>query len=208
MQVDFFQAAGRAPVAVALRPLTVDPLPSYAELPVGAGAPPGSSWGVWGDDDGLGTLNLLGPEHVQRAITCVRTGRVFPLDVDMALLDPPLFSRTNVRHDVLTTPRGSHDDVLSDFNTQSSSQWDGFRHYRHPVHGHYAGLPGERHGILQWAERGIVTRAVLADVDRWRAAHGRALRHDESYAITVDDLTACLRDRGASLERPLSPWGP
>ena len=32
------------------------------------------------------------------------------------------------------------DDEISNFNTQASSQWDGFRHVRHLVHGYYGGL--------------------------------------------------------------------
>lgn len=40
-----------------------DELPSYRELPVRPDAPPGSSWGLWGDDDQLGTLNLLTDER-------------------------------------------------------------------------------------------------------------------------------------------------
>ena len=44
-------------------------LPSYAELPVGPGAPPGSSWGLWGEGDVFGTLNLLTPERTQTRST-------------------------------------------------------------------------------------------------------------------------------------------
>ena len=39
-----------------------DELPSYRQLPVRADAPPGSSWGLWGNDDQLGTLNLNRPD--------------------------------------------------------------------------------------------------------------------------------------------------
>ena len=34
-----------------------------------------SNWGRWGDDDQLGTLNLLLPEHTVAAASLVRTGR-------------------------------------------------------------------------------------------------------------------------------------
>jgi hypothetical protein len=36
-----------------------DQLPSYRELPVRPGASSGFSWGLSGDDEQLGTLNLL-----------------------------------------------------------------------------------------------------------------------------------------------------
>jgi hypothetical protein len=56
-------------------------LPSYRQLPVRPGAPPGSSWGLWGEDDQLGTLNLLTDERAQRAAALVRRGAVFPLSL-------------------------------------------------------------------------------------------------------------------------------
>ena len=42
-------------------------IPSYDELPVRAGAPAGAAWGVFGDDDEVGTINLLTPERVVAA---------------------------------------------------------------------------------------------------------------------------------------------
>ena len=42
----------------------LDDLPAYRDLPAVAGAPPGSSWGVFGADDQVGTINLLTPERV------------------------------------------------------------------------------------------------------------------------------------------------
>ena len=41
-------------------------LPSYDQLPVDPAKPKGSSWGVWGDDDVFGCLNLLTEERVFR----------------------------------------------------------------------------------------------------------------------------------------------
>jgi hypothetical protein len=46
-------------------------LPSYDELPVKPHYPPGSAWGLWGDEDELGTLNLLTPERVAEAAKLV-----------------------------------------------------------------------------------------------------------------------------------------
>ena len=93
-----------------------------------------------------------------------------------------------------------HDDLYHDWNTQSSSQWDGFRHLGHRDHGHYGGVADEEHGVHHWAARGIVGRAVLADVDRWRAAQGRPLRRASADAITADDLLSCLADQGTAVE--------
>src|SRR5271157_2427420 len=68
-------------------------LPSYDALPVRPGAPKGSAWGVFGDQDELGTINLLTPERVREAAAGIRSGKVFPLNLPINIPDPPLFSR-------------------------------------------------------------------------------------------------------------------
>lgn len=177
---------------------TAGTLPRYDELPVRAGAPPGSSWGLWGDDDRLGCLNLLTPQRVAAAAHAVVDGDVVPLSLAADLPHPPLFGRPPLRHRVIGDEEQlGRDDVLDGWNTQSSTQWDGFRHIRHPVHGFYNGLPGTAHGTDHWAERGIVGRGLLVDVGRHREAQGRPLRFDEPDAITVSDLTGCLDDLAA-----------
>ena len=42
-------------------------VPTYAELRERTDAPAGSSWGVFGEADHLGTLNFLTPERVRAA---------------------------------------------------------------------------------------------------------------------------------------------
>jgi hypothetical protein len=64
-------------------------LPNYSELPVRAGAPAGSSWGLWGDDDVFGTLNLATPERAARGAALVRRGAVFNLNLELELPSPP-----------------------------------------------------------------------------------------------------------------------
>jgi kynurenine formamidase len=166
-------------------------LPSYDDLPATPGAPPGSSWGVWGDDDKLGCLNLLTPERIAAAAALVKRGKTFALNLELDLPDPPLFGRAAPTHEVLGTD--GHDDLLA-FNTQSSSQWDGFRHIRHPEYGHYNGVADDDHGIHHWATGGIVGRAVLADV-----ARHRTVAPDTADPITPDDIEAALQAQGTEL---------
>jgi kynurenine formamidase len=177
-----------------------DALPSYDELPIDATKPAGSAWGLWGDDDVFGCLNLLTPARVVAAAAVVRKGAVFPLNLELELPSPPLFDRAGPEHIVLNPGGGFHDDVLSGWNTQSSSQWDGFRHVAHPDHGHWNGVADERHGMHHWARRGIAGRAVLADVARWRASVGRAIEPGTSDVIEPSDLTATLEAQGAAVE--------
>src|SRR5688500_12293971 len=166
--------------------------PPYDELPSH------SSWGVWGDEDVLGCLNLLTPERVVAARDCIRKGAVFALNLEMELPEPALFGRGGFVHDVLTT-EVSHDDVLSGWNTQSSSQWDGFRHIRHPERGFYNGVADEDHGMHHWARRGIAGRAVLVDVARLRETEGRPLRADATDEITTADLERALAAQGSEV---------
>lgn len=175
-------------------------LPSYDQLPIRAGLPPGSAWGVWGDGDRLGALNLLTPERRLRAAASIRSGRSFGLNLELTLPDPPLYGRPPVRHEVLARRRTANDDVYLELNTQSSSQWDGFRHIAHPDHGNFGGLASEDHGLEAWAGAGIVGRGVVLDVDRWRTRIGRPLRQGEGDPITADDLRACIADQGTPVE--------
>ena len=44
-----------------------DDLPAYDALPIDPNAPAASSWGVFGADDQVGTINLLTPDRVRSA---------------------------------------------------------------------------------------------------------------------------------------------
>jgi hypothetical protein len=176
-------------------------LPEYADLPVIPGAPPGSSWGLWGPDDRFGALNLLTPETALRASAQVRSGEVFSLNLSLELPSPPLGGREAHKHRVMVLPEGySNDDEFDSLNVQVSSQLDGFGHVQHPRHGYYNGLPLASHSMHAWAERGLVARGVLVDMQRWRQAQGRPLAHGHRDYITADELVAALDDQQVSIE--------
>ena len=54
-------------------------LPTYDELELRDGLH--CSWGLWGDDDHFGTLNLLSPGRVLAAAAEIKSGQLFPLDL-------------------------------------------------------------------------------------------------------------------------------
>jgi kynurenine formamidase len=182
-------------------------LPSYAELPVREGAPPASSWGLWGDDDELGCLNLLTPERIAAAAKLVRKGAVFALNLRIDRPEPPLYGRGAVRHTITGEGGNGRDDYLDNFWPQASSQWDSLRHIRHPEYGWYNGVRDEqiiagdagRLGIDTMARRGIAGRGVLLDVARYLAEHGRPLDCALSVIITPDDLDACADAQNVEL---------
>jgi hypothetical protein len=172
--------------------------PAYDDLTPVGGLP--ASWGLWGDGDRYGCLNLLTPDRTRAALADVRRGDVFPLNWRMNLPDPPLFDRPTMRHDIVpSTSSPSLNDVIGDWNTQQSTQWDGFRHVSRYGYRNYSGLPDHEHGIADWAERGIAGGAVLIDVERWRASVGRPLRHGTPDPITGRDLLDTLEAQGTEV---------
>jgi hypothetical protein len=153
-------------------------LPSYDELQ--ARTPAGAAWGVWGDADVLGTLNLLTPERVAAAARLIVTGRVFRLDFPLDTFTHGLFGRRPPEHHVLDYG-DAFDDYLDGMYLQGTSQWDALRHIRHPTHGFYNGVRAEeagragRLGIDSVARSGIVGRGLLLDVDRHQRSVGDPL---------------------------------
>ncbi|HKX30203.1 MAG TPA: cyclase family protein [Blastocatellia bacterium] len=183
-------------------------LPDFDSLPIKPEYPPHSAWGVFGDDDQIGTLNLLTPERVAAAARLVQRGEVFALNWELEQPNPPLFSRTVLQHTIKPRRHNVFDDQYDNFNTQSSSQWDGLTHYGHRLHGFYngvtmsqiTGVAGTRNGIEHWARRGIAGRGVLIDFPRFAARHGLDFTPGERYAITAEQLQAAADWQGLSFQ--------
>jgi kynurenine formamidase len=176
--------------------------PAYRELPT---LPDGThhAWGLYGDDDGLGGLNLLTPERVRAAAGLVRTGARYPLNLAVTEPDPPLFGRQPVRHDVFRVFEYLVDDRLDNFFPQGSSQWDALCHFRHSA-GFYNGRDdGSLElglGSIEAAGRaGIAGRGVLLDVARWLENSGDPLDPRSSFAVTADVLRAVADSEGVAL---------
>ena len=73
-----------------------------------------------GKHDVFGCLNLMTPGRAVEAAKLIQRGAVFPLNWDMRMPDPPLFSRARFEHEVTGEPPSiGHDDVLHGWNTQS-----------------------------------------------------------------------------------------
>jgi kynurenine formamidase len=183
-------------------------LPSFDELPIKPDKPPRSAWGLFGDDDQVGMINLLTPERVVAAARLVRHGKVFALNWELELPNPPLFFREGIRQTIKQRRKNVHDDIYDNFNTQSSTQWDGLTHYGHRQHGFYngataaevTGREGTRNGIEHWARRGIAGRGVLVDFARWAKTQGLAFNPGTRSEITVEQLQAAARAQGVSFQ--------
>ncbi|EJT97551.1 hypothetical protein DACRYDRAFT_97006 [Dacryopinax primogenitus] len=155
-------------------------VPCWADLPPVPGFPHGTAWSIWGSQDQLGALNMLTPCVVRSALGEVTTGERYQLD--WSLSDPlhPSPTRVPLAHKVICTDGpgwwGCDDEIH--INTQSSSQWDGFKHCATKEGVLYGGLKLEdvkqgkevmRNGTHHWVEAGgIAGRGVLLDWARWR----------------------------------------
>ncbi|KAK2843905.1 hypothetical protein FQN49_005957 [Arthroderma sp. PD_2] len=157
-------------------------LPKFSELPLNKGDPLYSAWGLYGRDDELGFLDRLTDEVVKSAAQEIKTGaRIslnWPLDAQKKI---PFFGRQVFHKQIINKcPRVVNDDVWT-FNTQSSTQWDGLRHFAYQnekrfyngvtmddIHGENGSTVNR---IQAWAEKGIVGRGILLDFYRWRLAN-------------------------------------
>lgn len=180
-------------------------LPSYDELPA-AGNGTRSGWGLFGAGDSVGLINLLTPERVVGAVATVRAGKVFALNAAVDFLDPPLFRRQAMRHEVAVLRGGAGlDDTLHDLNPQSSSQWDSLGHVAFRPGEFYNGasldevLHGERNTVEHWARRGIVGRGVLLDLLRTATDQDRPYDPGTSHSFTVSDIEAARQAAGVTI---------
>ena len=182
-------------------------LPAYDDLPCDVDGVP-TAWGLFGDDDSLGRLNLIDADCVRHAVACVRRGVSFGLNAPLDEFRPPLdLTRAAVVHRVLRGGQGGVedlDDVLDNFFPQISSQWDSLAHIAARLDIFYNGRSLEdvtvhrRNTIDNWAARGVVTRGVLLDLPRLRGAGGQ-LSPDTSHGsvvVTVDELESARQSAG------------
>ncbi|MDR1186361.1 MAG: cyclase family protein [Bifidobacteriaceae bacterium] len=182
-------------------------LPDYDHLPAVAGMPPGSAWGIWGEDDSRGTINTLEPQDVLRGVHEVKDGHVFSLNWDIEMPNPPFFGRQPMIQHIFPLNPNAFDDRYDNFYPQGSSQWDALSHVRHPTYGYYNGRSGEEFtgrpgapcGVDAWAG-GIVTRGVLLDIPRHFDAVGRHYAANSKTDIEVSDLAGAAASQGTMIE--------
>ena len=107
--------------------------PSFDALPLRDSGPAGNAWGLFGEKDELGMLNLITPESVLQASKEIVHGIRISTDLPLDRFQQPINNRAPFHQEIRTkVPRPSNDDVLT-LNTQAASQWDGFRHYGPPL---------------------------------------------------------------------------
>ena len=182
-------------------------LPAYDDLPLNETLGMHHAWGVFGEADQLGTINLLTPEAVIVAAKEIKRGEVFNLS--LPLNQPRSAHRPPYRHLVFSLDRNTQDDVLDNFYLQGSTQWDALRHVAAREFGYYnsttpadAGPQGQKLGINLWAEHGIVGRGLLVDVERHvTTQRGVELDPFEGLSVTPELIEEILEAQGSDLNQ-------
>jgi kynurenine formamidase len=180
--------------------------PDYDDLPRNDALGMNSAWGVFGEDDELGTIGLLTQERVLAAAGEVQRGRVFNLCLPLNQ-PPPRGRRSAYRHSIFNIDRNTQDDVVDNLYMQASTQWDALRHVRARELGFYNGVTAEdaahprgRLGIDRWAEHGMVGRGVLVDVVNHLEVHRQqTLSPSDGFAISPELIEEVLDAQGCQL---------
>jgi kynurenine formamidase len=168
------------------------------------------NWGRWGEDDERGTLNFVTPDKVVAAARLVRKGQVFSLAIPFDQNGPQsgLHGRFNPVHamafdggDTLPLPHGigfADDTVFMPL--QCATQWDALSHAfdRGKLYNGYdakevSSFGATRNGIEKVAEN-FAGRGVLLDMARFKGVDAL----EPGYAITEEDLDACIAAQGDS----------
>lgn len=164
-------------------PPLYDDLPQLGELGIR------HAWDVL--DSPVGTLSFIDAATIRAAAGLVSDGCTFSLNLAVDAFDPPLFSRSPVRHTIVD--RGNDiEDVLDDMNPQASSQLDGLAHVRAREYGFFGGhtdldCARNKIGIHHVAARGIATRGVLLDLAARDEEDGVDPFHGRMYDTTMLD---------------------
>ncbi|KAH6691204.1 hypothetical protein BKA61DRAFT_532953 [Leptodontidium sp. MPI-SDFR-AT-0119] len=180
-------------------------LPKFEDLPLGKDDPPYSAWGLWGDNDEVGTVRLLTPARVARGAQEIREGLRYSLNWSLNSPTTPGFGRSHYPfcHTLHCDTPGLlvFDDSIT-FNTQKSTQWDGLRHFAYQKEQKfYQGVskaeilaPGSTKLGLQNVDKqgGIAGRAVLLDYAAYAESVGY-IYDALSHSISFEELMACVR---------------
>lgn len=160
-----------------------------------------SNWGRWGDQDELGTLNLITPEKRQAAARLVRDGVSVSLALDLNTKSGP-WNENPFEHTLYATTFGGHEVAGDSYSVQyhglAHSHMDGLAHFAHKGQ-MYNGVSvevlkdtgTERLGI-QNASAGVFTRGVLIDMPAFKGVDYL----EPGTALTAADLEAWEKATG------------
>jgi kynurenine formamidase len=186
-----------------------------------------NNWGRWGEDDQLGTVNLITTAKRREAAACIRTGEVVSLSRPISTVAGPSNPVPAQRH-VWCEPRGSFDYLGLDYHGFAVTHLDALCH-SWDASGMYNGVDpalvfegragATRLDVSQWGD-GLVTRGVLIDVpahrarpyvDRDNPVHGWELEEicaTQGIEVTPGDAVVVYSGRDAYDAAHDVSWGP
>ncbi|MEV6770026.1 cyclase family protein [Nocardia sp. NPDC051030] len=170
-----------------------------------------NNWGRWGEDDEIGTLNLITDEVVREAAATVRSGRRVGLAVPLQQngiqtgMIPgrvnPLHSMVAVNWEMFGPDTVANSDDVVTMGLQAGTHWDALPHVSHSGV-IYNGRPASSitpHGGAAFSgiekARHLVSRGVLLDVARARGVD----RLVGGYAVTPEDLELAMELAGTQV---------
>ncbi|CAG8264502.1 unnamed protein product [Penicillium salamii] len=206
--------------------------PRFDDLPLHPSHPKGSAWGLWGADDERGTLNLLTEDVVRAASSEVSLGKVvslnLPLNVPLRPMNP---RRKKCSHTIVAKGHANDDEVFIpsswgllssssnfvlifsqiDINTQSSSHWDGLRHfpysksklfYNGTTQDEISGPQAStKIGVQNLARNPIVSRGVLIDWYSYAKRENLPLSPFTNSEIPLSHLQRIAVEQGVTFRR-------
>ncbi|RDH27579.1 putative cyclase-domain-containing protein [Aspergillus welwitschiae] len=187
------------------------PIPSFDELPLRAGDPHHSAWGLW-KNPALGALNHLTDDKVLKAAKEeIQTGERVTLNLPLDAVKPALLGRINFEQRMINkAPRVINDDIIT-FNTQTSAQWDSFRHFAYQAEGKFyngvtqddihSGPDRGVNGIDGWAGKAIAGRGILIDYHSWASEKGFQYDSMSTHPIGVEEIEQILAARNIEVRR-------
>jgi kynurenine formamidase len=161
-----------------------------------------SNWGRWGDDDEIGTLNLIDDAAVQRGVDSVRTRQRFRLGIPLDQDGPQMgfvWGRVNPLRTMIAINEPWNDDVVT-MALQAGTHWDALAHMSYDGT-LYNGFPAgtvNAHGATKCGidkVPPIVTRGVLLDVARSQGVD----RLEGGAAVTAEHLDAASELAGVEV---------
>ena len=176
------------------------------------------NWGRWGEEDEIGTLNFVTPEHIVEACRLVRTGRIFALAIPFDEKGPQRpradSRRFNPIHTMLVTGfdaegmtsdnppvRHSTDDMIA-MPLQAATQWDSLAHivfqgkmYNGRPYSLVDGKGAHKNSITAMKSRAM-GRGVLLDVARHRGVDWLT----PGEAIEGEELEECAARQGVAVK--------
>ena len=170
--------------------------PLYDELPRIESLDIRHSWNVL--PPSLGTLAFISNVSVLRGVSSVMNGELVSLNVPIGDFSPPLFGRAAHELRTFESSRNTFEDLIDQFNPQSTSQWDGLLHIKAREFGFFSGITeldeAQRVlGIHHAAKHVIAGRGLLIDIPRWREMAGTPWDPFSGETIEVEEITQIMR---------------